>query len=279
MVTRPLFAGTKNRSSQLTRPQSRRKGELGSTHSCSERFAHVCIRLTSLSLPQRLRHVDNDQCRLLKLKISNPTSPRLPVSNSISVQTFNRCVIFVVQTAKKRKVKAEENADSSVTGSLSTLTHPFDCQLKFNTPDSYLPTECIGKKGKTNRSAASKDSSNKKARTTAPPITPGNLDPPLTGARDPRLAVAYLEKVIDESGADSGRETAEAFGIKPTDFAQGMRPGPLLRLISHAADLWLSRWADLVPRFTFSNSLGGHPEGEPCRLWLVLAFVSRIEDH
>lgn len=33
--------------------------------------------------------------------------------------------------------------------------------------------------------------------------------------------VAYLEKVIDDSGADARREVAEAFGIKPTDFAQG----------------------------------------------------------
>lgn len=76
--------------------------------------------------------------------------------------------------------------------------------------------DIAAKKGK---KAAS--SSSAKARQTAPPITPATIDPPLKGARDARLTVAYLEKLIDESGPDGRKEMAVAFGVKPADFGQG----------------------------------------------------------
>ena len=64
-------------------------------------------------------------------------------------------------------------------------------------------------------------SSSSKARRAAPPIDPTTLSPPLTGPRDPRLTVAYLERLIDESGAEGRREVALVFGVSPAGFAQG----------------------------------------------------------
>ena len=108
------------------------------------------------------------------------------------------------------------------------------------------------KKGKANSSAATKSSGAKpKGRQTAPAITPENCDPPLKGARDPRLTVAYLEKLIDESGPEGRKEIALAFGIKPADYGQGARARGALD--GHEADTAI--------RFMIQISLGGYHEG------------------
>ena len=108
------------------------------------------------------------------------------------------------------------------------------------------------KKGKANGSAATKNSGAKpKGRQTAPVITPENCDPPLKGARDPRLTVAYLEKLIDESGPEGRKEIAIAFGIKPGDYGQG-------KWARGAVD---GREADTAIRFVLQISLGGYDEG------------------
>jgi hypothetical protein len=70
------------------------------------------------------------------------------------------------------------------------------------------------------------------------------------------LTVAYIEKLIDDSNADSRRDLAVMFGIKPGDYGQGEHALLQPRKPAFSAEqLNFIAWSSQI-------SLGGHDEGE-----------------